>query len=52
MTLAISHLLGLEGVSKKDITLILDTAKSLKEILSRPIPKVPTLRGKQSSICF
>ncbi len=46
MTLAISHLLGLEGVSKKDITLILDTAKSLKEILSRPIPKVPTLRGK------
>ena len=46
MTLTTSHLLGLEGVSKNDITAILDTAVSFKEILSRPIPKVPTLRGK------
>ncbi len=40
------HLLGLEGVSAEDISLVLDTASSLKEINSRPIKKVPTLRGK------
>ena len=40
------HLLGLEGVSRKEISLILKTAQSFKEVLSRPIPKVPTLRGK------
>lgn len=39
------HLLGLEGMTKEEITLILDTARSFKEILQRPIPKVPTLRG-------
>jgi aspartate carbamoyltransferase catalytic subunit len=46
MSLSIPHLLGLEGVSEKDITTILDTATSFKEVLNRPIPKVPTLRGK------
>ncbi len=40
------HLLGLEGVSAQEINLVLDTAASLKEINSRPIKKVPTLRGK------
>lgn len=40
------HLLGLEGFTKQEITHILDTAESFKEVLSRPIPKVPTLRGK------
>ncbi len=40
------HLLGLEGFSKEEIGLILDTAVSFREVLSRPIPKVPTLRGK------
>lgn len=46
MALSISHLLGLEGVSADDITTILDTANTFKEVLSRTIPKVPTLRGK------
>lgn len=46
MPLSTPHLLGLEGVSKQDISLILDTAVSFKEILNRPIPKVPTLRHK------
>lgn len=46
MQLQNRHLLGLEGVSQKDITLILDTAFSFKKVLERPIPKVPTLRGK------
>ncbi len=40
------HLLGLEGVSSEEIKLILETAESFKEVLDRPIPKVPTLRGK------
>jgi aspartate carbamoyltransferase catalytic subunit len=40
------HLLGLEGLSADDIGLVLDTAASLKEINTRPIKKVPTLRGK------
>ena len=33
-------------MSREDIELILDTAASFMEILERPIPKVPTLRGK------
>jgi len=40
------HLLGLEGVSREEIELILDTAVSLREINRRPIKKVPTLRGR------
>jgi len=39
-------LLGLEYLDKDEIILILDTADSMKEILERPIKKVPTLRGK------
>jgi aspartate carbamoyltransferase catalytic subunit len=39
------HLLGLEDYSADDILKILDTAESMKEILARPIRKVPTLRG-------
>jgi len=38
------HLLGLEGAAADELNLILDTAVTLKEILSRPIKKVPTLR--------
>jgi len=40
------HLLGLDGVPKKDIQLILDTALTFREVLERPVPKVPTLQGK------
>jgi aspartate carbamoyltransferase catalytic subunit len=39
------HLLQLEGMSQEEISLILDTAESFKEVLERPIKKVPTLRG-------
>lgn len=45
MKLKSKHLLGLEGMTKEEITLILDTAESFKEILERPIRIVPTLRG-------
>lgn len=39
-------LLGLEELTVEEIQIVLDTAVSMKEILQRPIPKVPTLRGK------
>jgi aspartate carbamoyltransferase catalytic subunit len=39
------HLLGLADYSEADITIVLDTAERMKEILERPVPKVPTLRG-------
>ncbi len=40
------HLLGIEPLAPAHIERILDTAESMKEILDRPIKKVPTLRGK------
>jgi aspartate carbamoyltransferase catalytic subunit len=40
------HLLGIETLDVKDITAILDTADSLREVLDRPLKKVPALRGK------
>ncbi len=43
--LSIKHLTGLEGVPADDIRLILNTADSFREILERPIKKVPTLTG-------
>ncbi|RKY48808.1 MAG: aspartate carbamoyltransferase catalytic subunit, partial [Candidatus Neomarinimicrobiota bacterium] len=46
MNLSIKHLLGLEGVPKDDINTILDTAFSFREVLERPVKKVPTLQGK------
>jgi len=39
------HLLGLEGVPAEDITLILNTAETFREVIDRRIKKVPTLRG-------
>jgi aspartate carbamoyltransferase catalytic subunit len=40
------HLLGIEPLEPSDIETILDTADGLKEVLDRPIKKVPALRGK------
>ncbi len=40
------HILDISALTPEDISYILKTAANLKEILSRPIPKVPTLRGK------
>src|SRR5574340_1784490 len=39
-------LLGIANLEPEEISLILETAASLKEISRRPIKKVPTLRGK------
>jgi aspartate carbamoyltransferase catalytic subunit len=46
MALSGRHLLGLQGVPREDIQLILDTATTFREVLERPIKKVPTLQGK------
>ena len=40
------HLIGLEKFPKKDIKQIIDTAFNFKEVLERPIKKVPSLQGK------
>lgn len=45
-SLSIPHLLGLHGVPKQDLELILDSTDTFLEILDRPIKKVPTLQGK------
>ena len=46
MALSSRHLLGLQGVPREDIQTILDTANTFREVLERPIKKVPTLQGK------
>ena len=40
------HLLGLTDYSREDILYVLDQARYFREILDRPVPKVPTLRDK------
>ena len=46
MPLSTKSILGMKELTKQDIQQILDTADSLKEISTRDIKKVPTLRGK------
>jgi len=46
VTLAKKDVLEMESLSVEEIEAILDTAETLKEISTRPIKKVPTLRGK------
>jgi aspartate carbamoyltransferase catalytic subunit len=44
MTLSTKHLLGIKDLTKEDIQLILSTAASFKDVLQRPVKKVPSLR--------
>jgi aspartate carbamoyltransferase catalytic subunit len=44
MALSTKHLLGIKDLSTEDIQLILSTAGQFKEVLQRPVKKVPTLR--------
>ncbi|GJQ63210.1 MAG: aspartate carbamoyltransferase [Melioribacteraceae bacterium] len=46
MPLSSKHLLGMHGVPAEDLNMILDTATTFREVLERPIKKVPTLKGK------
>jgi len=45
MMLKQKHLLGLDGYLKEDIQTIIDTAFNFREVLNRPIKKVPSLQG-------
>jgi aspartate carbamoyltransferase catalytic subunit len=38
------HLLGIKNITREDIELIFDTAANFKEVINRPIKKVPSLR--------
>jgi aspartate carbamoyltransferase catalytic subunit len=44
MSLSVKHLLGIKDLTPADINLILDTAAEFKEVINRPIKKVPSLR--------
>ena len=44
MQLSTKHLLGIKDLSSEDISLILTTASQFKEVLQRPVKKVPSLR--------
>ena len=39
------HLLGLEGYPREDLQTIIETAFNFREVLDRPIKKVPSLQG-------
>lgn len=42
--LSVNHLIGIKHITKKDIDLIFETADHFKEVINRPIKKVPSLR--------
>src|SRR5688500_3197684 len=44
MALSTRHLLGIKNLTPQDISLILQTAQQFKDVLQRPIKKVPSLR--------
>jgi aspartate carbamoyltransferase catalytic subunit len=46
------HLLSLRETTETDIRYLLDTAQAFKEILARPVKKVPTLRGRAMITLF
>ena len=42
--LSVNHLLGIKGLTEADIRLLFETAMQFKEVINRPIKKVPSLR--------
>ena len=44
LEMSTKHLLGIKYITKSDIDLIFQTAENFKEVINRPIKKVPTLR--------
>ena len=42
--LSVKHLLGIKYLTTEDINLIFETADHFKEVINRPIKKVPSLR--------
>jgi aspartate carbamoyltransferase catalytic subunit len=46
------HLLDVDGLSGADLDLVMRTADAMREVLARPIAKVPALRGRNITILF
>ncbi len=46
------HLLDVDVLSTDDIELVMRTADAMREVLARPIPRVPALRGRSVTILF
>jgi aspartate carbamoyltransferase catalytic subunit len=46
------HLLDLDVLSWPDIELVMSTAEAMRDVLARPIPRVPALRGVNATILF
>ena len=44
--LSTKHFIGLKDAKQSDIKLIIDTALTFREVLERPIKKIPSLKGK------
>ncbi|MFN3917834.1 MAG: aspartate carbamoyltransferase catalytic subunit [Flavobacteriales bacterium] len=42
--LSVNHLLGIKGLTREDLEIIFQTADSFKQVINRPIKKVPSLR--------
>ena len=42
--LSVNHLIGIKNLNLNDLELIFNTADNFKEIINRPIKKVPSLR--------
>jgi len=46
------HLLDVDGLTRGELELVMRTTDAMREVLSRPIPKVPALRGTNVTILF
>ncbi len=46
------HLLDVDGLTAADLELVMRTTDAMREVLARPIAKVPALRGRQVTILF
>jgi aspartate carbamoyltransferase catalytic subunit len=46
------HLLDVDGLSAADLDLVMRTADAMREVLARPIARVPALRGRNVTILF
>ncbi len=47
-----SHLLGIEALTARQITFLLDQSKPFQEIQKHPLKKLATLRGKSVALAF
>ena len=46
------HLLDVDGLTAAELDLVMRTTDAMREVLARPIAKVPALRGRQVTILF